>query len=94
MAKTDKQLESVMISYNHIDQVADALWKRLQDDEKEQLIKLFIKKEASKKIEEAIRRSKPINTSVEEFTLDIEKRMLNKLIFLEAKQKIMARERA
>jgi len=38
-----------------LDQVADALYKRLQDDEKETLLRLFIKKESSKRLEKAAR---------------------------------------
>lgn|GEM_PF-6519692 len=76
-----------------MDQVADALYKRLQDDEKETLLKLFIKKETSKKLEEAAKRDKPIETSVEQFTMEIEKRMLNKLVYLEARTKILNRQR-
>ena len=35
MAKANAQLETVVIGLEHLDQVADDLYKRLQDDEKE-----------------------------------------------------------
>lgn len=92
MAKTS-QLESVQIGLQHLDHVANALFKRLQPEEIEQLIKLFIKKETARKIEECVKRGKVIEMPVEQFSMEIEKRMLNKLVYLEAKQKIMGRER-
>lgn len=93
MAKVTQQLESVVIGLEHLDQVADFLWKRLQEDEREQLVKLFIKRETTKKIEESAKRGKPIETSVEQFTMDIEKRLLNKLIYQEVRTKINSRPR-
>lgn len=95
MAKANvaEVMEQVEIGLQHLDEVADSLYKRLQEDEKEQLIKLFIKKETAKKIEEANKRGKPVVKSIPEFTLEIEKRMLNKLVYLEAKAKIMGRQR-
>jgi coenzyme F420-reducing hydrogenase delta subunit len=92
-SKLPVQLESVEISLTHVDEVADSLYKRLQEEEREQLIKLFIKKEAVKKIEESAKKAKTINKSVEEFTKEIEKRILNKIILLEVKQKVMSKQR-
>ena len=58
--KQTTQLVPVVIGSEHLDQVADILYKRLQSDEKETLLKLFIKKETAKKIEESSKKGKKI----------------------------------
>lgn len=92
MAKAT-QLETIQIGLQHLDDVANVLFKRLQPEEIEQLIKLFVKKETAKKIEESQKRGKVIEMPIEQFTMEIERRMLNKLVYLEAKQKILGRDR-
>jgi len=92
MVKTNV-MEVVTIGLQHVDQVADDLFKRLQPDEVETLMKLFIKKETTKKIEETVKRGKEINTSIPEFCMEIEKRLLNKIIYQEVKTKINSRTR-
>lgn len=92
MAKAT-QLETVQIGLQHLDDVANVLFKRLQPEEIEQLIKLFVKRETAKKIEESQKRGKVIEMPIEQFTMEIERRMLNKLVYLEAKQKILGRDR-